>query len=280
MHSEGQSSVTSRSRPQHCGQILSWTAGQKRFSRRVWQMAQDIIFVASFPTAGETSLSGQFRGLETVRLGSLMGLAGRRFPRFAPNRRENLLLAVFSHATISTRASGKPLLRRYKLGYAEARISAQPVKKKPNLGAMATLRAQRERFRESMPAMAAARDRLRQSPLRTAVVLSGGGARGAYEAGVLLAFQDAELPTHILAATSVGSINAASYAAHSATFVGNAEPMVEAWSQITPPAMGIDWSRYVFMLAGLVAASVGFGNWAEEWFSSKGVYLHLANAQR
>src|SRR4051794_10994147 len=42
---------------------------------------------------------------------------------------------------------------------------------------------------------------------RIAVVLSGGGAHGAYEAGALLAFQDAEVPTHILAATSVGAIN-------------------------------------------------------------------------
>src|SRR5207302_4038362 len=95
---------------------------------------------------------------------------------------------------------------------------------------------------------------------RIAVVLSGGGARGAYEAGALLAFQDAEVPTHILAATSVGSINAADYAAHSTTLVGNAEPLVEGWAQTTSPAMGIDWSRYVFILAGLIAASAGGGN--------------------
>src|SRR3954467_7232646 len=95
---------------------------------------------------------------------------------------------------------------------------------------------------------------------RIAVVLSGGGARGAYEAGALLAFQDAQVPTHILAATSVGSINAADYAAHSATLVGNAEPLVEGWAQITSPAMGIDWSRYVFILAGLVAAAGGGAN--------------------
>ena len=49
---------------------------------------------------------------------------------------------------------------------------------------------------------------------RIGVVLSGGGARGAYEAGVLMAFQDAEVPTHIVAATSIGSINAAGFAAH------------------------------------------------------------------
>ena len=44
---------------------------------------------------------------------------------------------------------------------------------------------------------------------RIGVVLSGGGARGAYEAGALLAFQDAELPTHVITATSIGSVPAA-----------------------------------------------------------------------
>jgi len=112
---------------------------------------------------------------------------------------------------------------------------------------------------------------------RIAVVLSGGGARGAYEAGALLAFQDAQVPTHILAATSVGSINAADYAAHSSTLVGNAEPLVEGWSQISSPAMGIDWSRYVFMLGGLIAASAGAGNFIREWMEQKDMFLHMNN---
>src|SRR4051812_32209304 len=112
---------------------------------------------------------------------------------------------------------------------------------------------------------------------RIAVVLSGGGARGAYEAGALLAFQDAEVPTHILAATSVGSINAADYAAHSETLVGNAEPLVEGWSQISSPAMGIDWSRYVFILGGLIAASAGAGNFVREWMEQKDMFLHMNN---
>jgi len=36
----GQSSVTSRCSPQHCGQMRPWTAGQKRFSLRISQIAQ------------------------------------------------------------------------------------------------------------------------------------------------------------------------------------------------------------------------------------------------
>src|SRR5207248_488561 len=108
------------------------------------------------------------------------------------------------------------------------------------------------------------------------VVLSGGGARGAYEAGALLAFQDAQMPTHILAASSVGSINAAFYAAHSSTLVGNAEPLVDSWAEISSPAVGIDWSRYIFMLAGLVAATAGFFNALRNW-SSPYVSLHADN---
>ena len=110
---------------------------------------------------------------------------------------------------------------------------------------------------------------------RTALVLSGGGARGAYEAGVLLAFQDARLPTHIVAATSVGSINAASFAAHSDSRVGSAERLIESWFDLTPPVVGIEWTRYVWMLAGLVAASAGFGNLLRHWLTSRGYDFHL-----
>jgi len=73
------------------------------------------------------------------------------------------------------------------------------------------LEEERERFRTSLPGNA--EQLWARHSRRVGVVLSGGGARGAYEAGVLLAFQDAKLPTHVIAATSVGSINAAFYAA-------------------------------------------------------------------
>jgi predicted acylesterase/phospholipase RssA len=116
-------------------------------------------------------------------------------------------------------------------------------------------------------------------PGRIGVVLSGGGARGAYEAGVLRAFQDAKLPTHIITATSVGSINAASYVAHAdpESFVGNAESLVDSWSAVTPPAVGIDWFRYILVLGGLTAMTAGFGNLLREWLSEKDVFVHLTN---
>src|SRR5215467_9618969 len=95
---------------------------------------------------------------------------------------------------------------------------------------------------------------------RIGVVLSGGGARGAYEAGALMAFQDAQVPTHIVTASSVGSIKA--------------DSLVQAWIELSPATLGIDWSLYIFLLAGLVAASAGLGNLLWEWLSEHGIYLH------
>ncbi|HET9742545.1 MAG TPA: patatin-like phospholipase family protein [Terriglobales bacterium] len=120
------------------------------------------------------------------------------------------------------------------------------------------LQDERTRFRASLPADIATI--WKRFPGRIAAVLSGGGARGAYEAGVLLAFQDARLPTHILTSTSIGAINAASYASHTRNYVGNAEPLVEGWLDLSPSTVGIDWSRYIIVIAGLIAASAGFGN--------------------
>jgi predicted acylesterase/phospholipase RssA len=127
----------------------------------------------------------------------------------------------------------------------------------------------RQEFRAQISAVA------RPSVLtsRIGVVLSGGGARGAYEAGVLMAFQDARVPTHIITATSVGSINAASYAAHGEGFVGKAEALVAAWMELTPATLGIDWSRYIFLLAGLIAASAGIANFFWQWMKDHGIFL-------
>lgn len=141
----------------------------------------------------------------------------------------------------------------------------------------ALLDDERMRFRASLPGPDPSPARGYNG--RIAVVLSGGGARGAYEAGVLLAFQDARLPTHIVAATSIGSINAASFAGHSQTLVGNAEPLVASWLEVTPPAVGIFWTRYVFMLAGLIAATAGLGNLIRALSVRSGFYFHLTQPE-
>jgi predicted acylesterase/phospholipase RssA len=136
--------------------------------------------------------------------------------------------------------------------------------------ALAELDALRDEFRARMST--ARRPQTFSS--RVGVVLSGGGARGAYEAGVLMAFQDARVPTHIITATSVGSINAASYAAEADGLVGRAENLVKAWMDLTPATLGIDWSRYIFLLAGLVAASAGIGNFLWLWMNQHGIFIH------
>src|SRR5258708_5668948 len=134
--------------------------------------------------------------------------------------------------------------------------------------------AELDSLRHEFQAQAAAGKGLPVFASRIGVVLSGGGARGAYEAGALMAFQDAQVPTHIITATSVGSINAASYAAHAEGLVGKAELLVQAWIDLTPATLGIDWSRYIFLLAGLVAASAGIGNFIYDWMKEHGIYLH------
>src|SRR5712691_4092250 len=146
----------------------------------------------------------------------------------------------------------------------------------PSSEARSRLAEARAAFRARMDQAAAAR--VWQDFRGTiGAVLPGGGARGAYEAGVLLAFQDAALPTHLLTTTSVGSINAAGYAAHSDSVVGNAESLVESWFDLTPPAVGIEWTRYAWMLAGLIAASAGFGNLITHELAVRGLTLHLHN---
>ena len=112
-------------------------------------------------------------------------------------------------------------------------------------------------------------------PGRIGLVLSGGGARGAYEAGALLAFQDAALPTHIVAAASIGSVNGANFAAHSATLVGNADRLTDNWLTITPRVLGIEWTRYGWMVAGLIALSAGLGNLIYLLTRVLGLEVHL-----
>jgi len=138
--------------------------------------------------------------------------------------------------------------------------------------ALQALAQERAAARARVPADAA---KLWARAGRIGVVLSGGGARGAYEAGALLAMSDAQLPTHILAATSIGSINAASYAAHSDSLVGNAEPLVDSWCELTPQTVGIDWFRYILVLAGLVLSAGSFASLLKTWALQRGVYLHM-----
>lgn len=68
---------------------------------------------------------------------------------------------------------------------------------------------------------------------KTALILSGGGARAAYQVGVLLAVSDIlphlKHPFPIISGTSAGAINAAALAAHIGTFHRSAHDLANTW---------------------------------------------------
>src|SRR6202050_5266516 len=69
------------------------------------------------------------------------------------------------------------------------------------------------------------------------LVLTGGGARGAYQAGVLRAIAErrgpgAPSPFRVVAGVSAGSINAAFVAAHADDFYGATGRLCELWGNL------------------------------------------------
>jgi NTE family protein len=69
---------------------------------------------------------------------------------------------------------------------------------------------------------------------RTALILAGGGARAAYQAGVLLAIRDllpsaSRNPFSILCGTSAGAINAVALACHADDFGKAVETLLDVW---------------------------------------------------
>ena len=69
-----------------------------------------------------------------------------------------------------------------------------------------------------------------------ALILSGGGARAAYQAGVLLALSELlpclENPFPIICGTSAGAINALAMAAHPGTFNQSAQDLAQTWREL------------------------------------------------
>ena len=70
-----------------------------------------------------------------------------------------------------------------------------------------------------------------------ALVLSGGGARAAYQVGVLLALKELlppqSNPFSIISGTSAGAINAVSLASNSEDFQGGVEELSHLWQELT-----------------------------------------------
>jgi hypothetical protein len=82
---------------------------------------------------------------------------------------------------------------------------------------------------------------------RIALVLSGGGALGAYEVGVLRTLERIGLEPSIVAGVSVGAINAVLWIASGF----KTEPLVRVWSGLRPSTVGIRWITLVLRALGV-----------------------------
>lgn len=79
---------------------------------------------------------------------------------------------------------------------------------------------------------------LSQEPLKTGLILSGGGARAAYQVGVLMAIAEivpkgTRNPFPIICGTSAGAINAAALAAHTHNYRRGVAGLERIWANIT-----------------------------------------------
>jgi NTE family protein len=97
---------------------------------------------------------------------------------------------------------------------------------------------------------------------RTALILTGGGARAGYQAGVLKAIREMlpeprRNPFPILCGTSAGAINAASMAVWAEDFAAGVDNLLQVWENFSaqqvyrsdPLSMGISGARWVSTLA-------------------------------
>src|SRR5436309_12316846 len=81
---------------------------------------------------------------------------------------------------------------------------------------------------------------------RVALVLSGGGAFGAYEVGVLRALNGLGLRPSIVAGTSVGALNGLAWVAHD----GDPTALELVWAALRPSDVGIRWGLLGFRATG------------------------------
>src|SRR5262245_57946645 len=81
---------------------------------------------------------------------------------------------------------------------------------------------------------------------RIALVLSGGGALGAYEVGVLKVLEQAGIRPAIMAGVSVGAINAVLWLAHGF----HTEPLERVWARLTASSIGMRWLTLVGRMLG------------------------------
>lgn len=88
---------------------------------------------------------------------------------------------------------------------------------------------------------------------RIAVVLSGGGALGAYEVGVLKVLEAVGLKPAMIAGVSIGAVNAVVWAANGM----RTAPLEEAWRTFDGRSLGLRWMALALRLFGGLAAVIG-----------------------
>jgi predicted acylesterase/phospholipase RssA len=85
---------------------------------------------------------------------------------------------------------------------------------------------------------------------RIAVVLSGGGAQGAYAVGVLKTLEAAGLKPSILAGVSVGAISAVAWLAGGFRVTA----LARVWSRLTASGIGLRWVTLMLRIVGVFVA--------------------------
>ncbi|MEK7331242.1 MAG: patatin-like phospholipase family protein [Candidatus Eisenbacteria bacterium] len=87
---------------------------------------------------------------------------------------------------------------------------------------------------------------------RIALVLSGGGALGAYEVGVLKVLEMAGIRPAILAGVSVGAVNAVLWLANGF----RTEPLVRVWAALRASSVGMRWLTLMVRALGAFVATL------------------------
>ncbi|WP_439105598.1 patatin-like phospholipase family protein [Congregibacter sp.] len=106
--------------------------------------------------------------------------------------------------------------------------------------------------------------------MKNALILSGGGARAAYQVGVLKAVAQllpsgAKNPFSVICGTSAGAINAVTLAAYDGSFADAIEALESVWMDLTPEQVyRVGWGAMAGsggrLMLSLVNRGVGVGN--------------------
>ncbi|HLK39144.1 MAG TPA: patatin-like phospholipase family protein, partial [Polyangiaceae bacterium] len=102
--------------------------------------------------------------------------------------------------------------------------------------------------------------------MHAGLVLSGGGARGAYQVGALQALSEIlgrpqELPFSVLAGASAGSIANAFVAAHAGEFSHGVDRLVALWRAISPHDVFRTDAQTIAGVALRWTADLSLGGW-------------------